>query len=188
MGGLELDQPEDAFGRLPEDAEMPVIAPVRLPPESERLAAVHAAPVMRQITALAEYCAAPGRTLTKKGNLQLADARHLIDSLDTGDDPDLGGYGKLRSSEELPELRPASRPTGPIRWVRSNRRRGGQPGRRAERVLPAVGSRALGECRCLESHCQPRHSPMVDGSAQPGLSFPRALASNSHHSAGTSRD
>jgi hypothetical protein len=45
--GPDLDLP---------DAELPPVAPVRLPPESERLAAVRAAPVMRQLQTLAEYC------------------------------------------------------------------------------------------------------------------------------------
>ena len=53
---------------------------------------------------LADYCAPPGRPLTDKGNLRLADARHLVDVLDTGDDPELGGYRKLQSAEDLPSL------------------------------------------------------------------------------------
>lgn len=92
---------EDAFDL---DAEMPEIAPIRIPPESERLSAVRAAPVMRQLRTLAEYCAPPGRKLTPKGNLQLADARHLVAALETGDDPTLGGVRTLQSSEELPGL------------------------------------------------------------------------------------
>jgi hypothetical protein len=86
------------------DADMPEIPPVRIPPEDERLAAAREIPVMRRLRALAEYCAPPGRKLTPKGNLQLADARHLVDALDTGDDPEPGGFGKLRSSEDLPQL------------------------------------------------------------------------------------
>jgi hypothetical protein len=96
-----VEELEDA---LDEGAELPAIAPVRLPPESERLEAVRATPVLRQLRALAEYCTPSGRKLTQKGNLQLADARHLVATLETGDDPELGGVRKLRSSDELPEL------------------------------------------------------------------------------------
>ena len=84
------------------DAGLPEIPPVRIPPADERLAAVRAIPVMHRLRALAEYCAPPGRKLTPKGNLQLADARHLVDALDTGDDLTVGGF---RSSEDLPGLR-----------------------------------------------------------------------------------
>jgi hypothetical protein len=111
-GGPELDldspngmwQLDDAFEQMAEDTDPPVIAPVRLPPESERLAVVRAIPLMGQLRTLAEYCAPPGRKLTAKGNLQLADARHLVAALETGDDPELGGVRTLRSSEDLPGL------------------------------------------------------------------------------------
>ena len=53
---------------------------------------------------LADYCAPPGRPLTGKGNLRLADAWHLVAALDTGDDPELGGHRKLQSAEDLPSL------------------------------------------------------------------------------------
>ena len=102
------DLPAEAVGdtleRLARDAEPPAIAPVRLPPDSDRIAAVRATRVMGQLRAFAAYCASPGRKLTAKGNLQLADARHLVDALETGDRPKLGGVGKLRSSDQLPEL------------------------------------------------------------------------------------
>jgi hypothetical protein len=101
--GPDLDSPGD-MPELGPDAELPPVAPVRLPPESERLAAVRAAPVMQQLRTLAEYCTSPGRKLTQKGNLQLVDARHLVDALDTGDDLELGGVRKLRSSDQLPWL------------------------------------------------------------------------------------
>jgi hypothetical protein len=94
---------EDVF-EAAEEPQMPDIPPVRIPPESERLAAVREVPVLRQLRGLAEYCAQPGRKLTPKGNLQLADARHLVAALETGDDPDLGGVRSLRSSAELPGL------------------------------------------------------------------------------------
>ncbi len=84
--------------------ELPPIGPVRLPAEADRLAAASAAPVLRQLRALAEFCAPPGRALTTKGNLRLADARHLVDALDTGDDPTMGGGRTLQSAEDLPHL------------------------------------------------------------------------------------
>ncbi|WP_219414072.1 hypothetical protein [Pseudonocardia nigra] len=124
MGGLEPDADESLEGmatllrQLPElppgavgealahlagdETEPPPIGPVRLPSDADRLAAVRAAPVMRQLRDLAGYCASPGRTLTSKGNLRLADARHLVDALGTGDAP--SGVEKLRSAEDLPEL------------------------------------------------------------------------------------
>lgn len=80
------------------------LGPVRIPPHDDRLASASAAPMLIAMRTLADYCAAPGRTLTAKGNLRLADARHLVDALDTGDDPELGGYRKLATAEDLPEL------------------------------------------------------------------------------------
>ena len=49
----------------------------------------------------------PGRKLTATGRIGLADARHLVELLGTGDtiDPDIGGrVFKTRSSEDLPHL------------------------------------------------------------------------------------
>ncbi|MDN5747862.1 MAG: hypothetical protein L0H64_05005 [Pseudonocardia sp.] len=83
-----------------EDAEPALIGPVRLPSSEERLAAVRAIPLMRQVGLLAGYCASPGRSVTAKGNLRLADARHLVDALDTGDELP----GGMRSAEDLPNL------------------------------------------------------------------------------------
>lgn len=93
------------LGRQPaDDAEPPAIDPVRLPAEADRLAAIRNAPVMRQLHTLADYCAPPGRALTAKGNLRLTDARHLVETLATGDDPTMDGRRSLRSAEDLPEL------------------------------------------------------------------------------------
>lgn len=106
LGGLDLDQDGFPAELLDdgEDGEAPVFGPVRLPGEQERLDAVRAAPVLRRLRLLADFCAPPGRQLTGNGNLRLADARHLVDALDTGDDLELGGYGTLRSATELPAL------------------------------------------------------------------------------------
>ena len=89
---------------IADDDDPPVVGPVRLPEEGERRDAIRAARVPRQLRMLADYCAPPGRPLTGKGNLRLSDARHLVAALDTGDDPELGGYRKLRSADDLPAL------------------------------------------------------------------------------------
>jgi hypothetical protein len=87
-----------------DDEEPPVVGPVRLPAEQERQDAIRAATSLRQLRLLAEFCAPPGRPLTGKGNLRLADARHLVAALETGDDPEFGGYRTLTSAAELPML------------------------------------------------------------------------------------
>jgi hypothetical protein len=86
------------------DDDPPVVGPIRLPDDGEQRAAIRAARVPRQLRMLADYCAPPGRPLTGKGNLRLADARHVVAALDTGDDPEHGGHRKLQSAEDLPSL------------------------------------------------------------------------------------
>ena len=98
VAGAVLDEMSD------DDGDPPVVGPVRLPVDQEQREAIRAARVPRQLRMLADYCAPPGRPLTDKGNLRLADARHLVAALDTGDDPELGGYRKLQSAEDLPSL------------------------------------------------------------------------------------
>jgi hypothetical protein len=69
-------------------------------------AMAEASAVLRQVRALAEWVGA-GRKLTPSGNLTLADARHLVNLLATGDemDPEIGGRTwRTRSSEDLPRL------------------------------------------------------------------------------------
>jgi hypothetical protein len=85
-----------------------VVGPVMLPDEdSLRSSALHS-PVMQAFGQLADYFAAPGRPLTKSGNLRLADARALVDLLDTGDVYREKGAGdwhrSTRSATELPTL------------------------------------------------------------------------------------
>jgi hypothetical protein len=88
--------------------ELPIrtVGPATLPEPRHRAESAAAAPVLAQLHQLWEFCAAPGRPLTKKGNLRLADARHLVEALDTGDVPDaVGDYQRaLHSVEELPVL------------------------------------------------------------------------------------
>jgi hypothetical protein len=59
-----------------------------------------------------------GRRLTQTGRIGLADARHLVDSLGTGDkiDPEIGGrVFKTKSSEDLPHL------TRIVEWMKAAR-------------------------------------------------------------------
>lgn len=90
---------------LVEPVELPAsVGPVRMPRPEEIAGSIrdgHALPMAR---ALAQFCAPPGRKLTAKGNLRLADAREAVAALGTGDDPEQGGYRRLGSAEELPGL------------------------------------------------------------------------------------
>lgn len=111
LGDLPPEAVEELLGHLgveglddPEDSDPPIVGPVRLPSPDERLAAVLDAPDLRRLRLLAQWCPAPGRALTVKGNVRVADARHLVEALDTGDDPELGGYRKLTSATDLPRL------------------------------------------------------------------------------------
>lgn len=70
------------------------------------LAAAASARAPRQVIALTRWVGA-GRKLTQTGQLTVADARHLVALLDTGDeiDPAIGGrVFRTRSSAELPRL------------------------------------------------------------------------------------
>lgn len=61
--------------------ELPPTA--RVDPDDAFDSVLHA-PLFAKLTGFAEYMG-EGRPLTQKGNLKLADARHLVESLDTGD-------------------------------------------------------------------------------------------------------
>ncbi|MGH3873085.1 MAG: hypothetical protein ACRDSR_16530 [Pseudonocardiaceae bacterium] len=96
---------EEAFPARPDEAPILTVGPVTLPEPQQR--AESAAAALGRLHELWRFCAAPGRPLTQKGNLRLADARHLVDALDTADVPDVevGGYRRtLRSIEDLPNL------------------------------------------------------------------------------------
>ena len=88
---------------LLESPEPAVIGPVRAPTDDEVAAAITRARMLGQVRGLASRCAAPGLTLTAKGNLRLADARRLTAELETGDEPDTA-YRTLGSASELPYL------------------------------------------------------------------------------------
>ncbi len=78
------------------------VGPVRIPRPEEIAEVVRDGNALPAARALAQFCAAPGRKLTAKGNLRLADARELVALLGTGDDPDLGEVRTLQSAEQLP--------------------------------------------------------------------------------------
>src|SRR5262249_13804705 len=69
------------------DEEDPIaVGPATLPDPAQHAESAAAAPVLAQMRALWEFCADPGRPLTQKGHLRMADARHLAAVLGTGDD------------------------------------------------------------------------------------------------------
>lgn len=80
------------------------VGPVRLPDLDDQLAAIRDAPDVRRLRELARWCPAPGQLLTAKGNLRIADARHLVELLDTDDDVELAGVRKLTTAADLPHL------------------------------------------------------------------------------------
>ncbi|MEV1293721.1 hypothetical protein [Pseudonocardia sp. NPDC049635] len=79
-------------------------APVRIPSPADRAACAAQAPILRDARALAQWCGERGRALTATGNLRLADARHLVELLGTGDVPDPAGGRRLARSDQLPTL------------------------------------------------------------------------------------
>jgi len=93
-------------GALPiEPVELPEsVGPVRMPRPEDIVEVVRTGHVLPMARKLAQFCAPPGRKLTAKGNLRLADARAAVVALDTGDDPGLGGFRTFQSAEELPVL------------------------------------------------------------------------------------
>jgi hypothetical protein len=119
VGGLDAGMSEEDLARalerlqsLPlgdghEDLPVLSVGPVRHPDPDSRVESAAAAPALGQLHRLWEYCTDPGRPVTQKGNLRLADARHLVELLPTSDIPDVerGRYRRtLRSAEDLPEL------------------------------------------------------------------------------------
>ncbi|PVZ03945.1 hypothetical protein C8D89_11954 [Actinomycetospora cinnamomea] len=96
--------PEEVGAILAGSGEAPRVGPVRMPSDDERAASAAAAPVLVQLRSLHGYCAAPGRTLTQKGNLRVADARELVGLLETGDLANSPPERSVRSAEDLPVL------------------------------------------------------------------------------------
>ena len=123
--GIDLEDPAqlqsfmDEFNARPEDERRriipdtafaaprkPTLPPVVPPDDAEVAASRAAAPILAKFAALAEFTGA-GRKLTQKGNFTLADARALVDLLDTGDvmDPNYGSRTfKTTSAAELGSL------------------------------------------------------------------------------------
>jgi len=87
----------------------------------------------------------PGRKLTQTGRIGLADARHLVELLGTGDtiDPEIGGrVFKTRSSEDLAHLNRI------VEWAK------------AARLIRVTGTRLMAvrvypECTGGEGACPP---------------------------------
>ncbi len=126
--GVDLDEPGaieawmDAFNSLSYDERAAILTdevlrggapfggfpdiPVDLPTEDEARASAAAAPLLNQISRLAEFFGA-GRKLTQKGHPTLSDARELVALLETGDRVDewIGDRQfKTRSAADLPRL------------------------------------------------------------------------------------
>ncbi len=85
---------------------MPTIGPVVMPSDDEVRRSAAEAPVLRQFNALADFFKAPGRRLTAKGNIRLADAGELSEILGTEPLEEVVGQRtfKKHSSEDMPDL------------------------------------------------------------------------------------
>lgn len=114
----ELQEAIDGFNELPEEdriaitggpglrSEPMVIGPVAEPSDEALLASALRSPALQRFRDLADYLG-DGKPLTKTGALKLADARALVERLDTGDELefDLGDrVQQKRSARDLPNL------------------------------------------------------------------------------------
>jgi hypothetical protein len=109
IGGFN-ELPEQERKRLlplPGEEPKPLrFPPVRLAPQAELVAAADAAPAVERLLRFTSWVG-PGRKLTQKGRLTLADAKALVELLATADkvDPVIGDeVFRTRSSAELPEV------------------------------------------------------------------------------------
>jgi hypothetical protein len=109
IGGFN-ELPEQERKRLlplPGEEPKPLpFPPVRLAPQAELVAAADAAPAVERLRRFTSWVG-PGRKLTQKGRLTLADAKALVELLGTADkvDPVIGDeVFRTRSSAELPEV------------------------------------------------------------------------------------
>lgn len=87
------------------------VGPVVVPSDEQRRAGAAVAPALQRFQLLHEVCAAPGLKLTATGNLNRADARRLVELLDTGDVPDVA------IGDRTYRLRSAADLRGLTRWV-----------------------------------------------------------------------
>ncbi|OLT00075.1 hypothetical protein BJF90_07180 [Pseudonocardia sp. CNS-004] len=100
LTGQSPDAVRELLTGTDDDEELArTVGPVRLPEPDERLSAIRAAEDMRLLRRLAEQCPQPGRQLTAKGNLRLADARALVEAIGTGDHVD-----RVRTAQDVPVL------------------------------------------------------------------------------------
>lgn len=110
FAGVDLDLDALIGGTSAEDyVDDIVIGPVVLPDDRALRRAALASPVVTTFVQLGDFFAAPGRLLTKSGNLKLVDARTLVELLGTGDtfrEPDGGEAWQTstRSASQLPVL------------------------------------------------------------------------------------
>ena len=96
-----------AGGNDPDLVDLPPMGPVVMPAPDVLRASASASPVLIAFDALAEYFAAPGRPLTKTGNLRLADARVLVEQLGTGESLEYDHADRsyrVPSAARLPQL------------------------------------------------------------------------------------
>jgi hypothetical protein len=96
--------PDEVDAILAGSGEAPRVGPVRVPSDDERAASAAVAPVLARMRSLHAYCAAPGRTLTQKGNLRVADACELVRLLETEDLSAMPPGRSVRSADDLPTL------------------------------------------------------------------------------------
>lgn len=116
-----VQQAMETFNALPEDqrravtdaalvdpsSDLPTIGPVQLPDDEAVRVSAEGSCVLAGFATLAEYFAAPGKTLTNKGNLRLADARELVERLGTSDlyEQEIGDHVfRKRSATQFTEL------------------------------------------------------------------------------------
>jgi hypothetical protein len=94
----------DPHIRQPEPT--PTIGPVVMPSDDMVRRSAAEAPVLHQFKALADFFKAPGRRLTAKGNIRLADAGELSGILGTEPLEEVVGQRtfKKHSSEDMPDL------------------------------------------------------------------------------------
>lgn len=74
--GIDEDEYDD-------EDDVPAVGPVLLPDDDAVRSSASAAPVLAGFATLAEYFRAPGRPLTAKGNIKLADAQAISELLGT---------------------------------------------------------------------------------------------------------
>lgn len=136
------------------EPDLPTLGPIRLPDDDAVRASAAEAPVLAAFTSLAEYFRAPGRPLTAKGNIRLADAEALSEILGTeGLELVIGDMTfTRRSATDLPHLdhwQWWARQSGALR-VRHGRLLGVEAWLRRRAKDPAAEARKA--CDVLMSH------------------------------------